>query len=50
MSVDISHLVFESLGNTNNEVVDQGLYRSEGCDVFASTMVEFDVDCIGIGS
>ena len=50
MSVDISHLVFESLRNTDDEVVDQGLDRSEGCDVFAGTVVEFDVDCIGVGS
>lgn len=43
MGVDISHLVLEATCDTNDEVVDEGLDSSKGCDVFAGTVVQFDV-------
>lgn len=50
MCVDIAHLVLVSPGDTDDEVVYQSLDCSEGCDILASAMVEFDVDCVGVGS
>ena len=46
MGVDVSHLVLESLGNTDDQVVDEGTDSSEGGDVLAGTMVELDVNDI----
>ena len=43
MGVDVSHLVLETSGDTNNQVVDDCLDGSKGCDVFAGTVVQFDV-------
>ena len=43
MGVDVSHLVLETARDTDNEVVDDCLDSSEGCDVFARTVVQFDV-------
>jgi hypothetical protein len=44
MGVDVSHLVLESLGHTSDHVVDERSDGSEGSDVLARAMVEFDVD------
>ena len=44
MSVDISHLVLEALGHTNNEVIDEGANGAEGGNVLAVAVVHFDVD------
>jgi len=46
MCVDVSHLVLESLGNTNDQVVDQGSDCAESSDVFAGTVVKLDVNDI----
>ena len=43
MGIDISHLVFVALGDTNDQVLDDGLHGSEGCDVLSRAMVDFDV-------
>jgi hypothetical protein len=42
MCINVSHLVFEAFRDTDDEVVDYGLDCSEGCDVFAGTMVDLD--------
>ncbi len=39
MSVDVSHFILESLRNTNNEVVDEGLHSTKRGDRLASAMV-----------
>ena len=46
MCVDVSHLVLESLGDTDNQVVDESTDGSEGSDVLAGTVVQLDVDNI----
>lgn len=46
MGVDVSHLVLEALGDTDDEVVDEGTDSSESGDVLAGTVVELDVDDI----
>lgn len=49
MGVDVTHLVLEALGNTDDHVVDQGLDCAEGCDILAGTVVELDVDDLLLG-
>jgi hypothetical protein len=49
MCVDVSHLVFVTLGNTNDQVVDESSDGSESGDVLAGTVVQFDVDNILLG-
>lgn len=44
MGVDVSHLVLESLGNTDDKVVDQSADSSEGSDILAGTVVKLNVD------
>lgn len=44
MGVDVSHLVFESLCDADDQVVDDAFDGAEGSDVLASAVVEFDVD------
>ena len=46
MCVDISHLVLEALGDTNNQVVDESADCAESSDVLAGTVVQLDVDDI----
>ena len=46
MCVDISHLVLESLGDSDNQVVDQCADGSESGNVLSGTVVQFDVDDI----
>jgi len=46
MCVDISHLVLEALGDTDDQVVDEGSDCAEGSDVLSGTVVQFDVDNI----
>lgn len=43
MSVDVSHLVFETPCNANYEIVDEGLDSAESGNVFASAVVKFDI-------
>lgn len=44
MCIDISHLVFESSADPNNQVVNEALDRSKGGNILASTVVEFDIN------
>lgn len=46
MCVDISHLVFETLGNTDDQVVDESTDGSESSDVLAGSVVKLDLDDI----
>lgn len=46
MCVDVSHLVLEALGDTNDQVVDESSDSSEGSNVLSRAVVEFDVDDI----
>ena len=43
MGVDIAHLVLEAFGDTNDEVVDDGLDCAESGHVLARAMVKFDI-------
>jgi hypothetical protein len=49
MGVDESHLVFESLCNTDDQVVDKSADCSESGDVLSGTVVQFDIDNIFLG-
>lgn len=46
MCVDVSHLVLESLCDTDDQVVDESSDCSEGSDVLAGTVVKLDIDDI----
>ena len=46
MCVDVSHLVSVTLGDTDDQVVDESADSSESGDVLAGTVVQFDVDDI----
>lgn len=49
MCVDVSHLVLESLCDTDDHVVDDGADSTEGSDRLARAMVEFDRNYVGLG-
>ena len=49
MRVDVAHLVLEALGNTNDQVVDEGSDGSESSDVLAVSVVNLDADNTGLG-
>jgi hypothetical protein len=49
MGVDVTHLVLEALGNTNDHVVDERTDSTESGDVLAGTVVHLDLDGGGIG-
>jgi len=46
VSVDISHLVLVASGHTGDQVVDDRLDGSEGSDILAGAVVDFDLDCL----
>lgn len=46
MCVDVSHLVLETFGDANDQVVDEGSDCAEGSDVLSGTVVQLDVDDI----
>ena len=50
MCIDIAHLVLETLGHADDEVVDESLDGPERSDILAGTVVEFNVDGVGIRS
>jgi hypothetical protein len=49
MGVDVTHLVLEALGDTNNHVVDERAHGTESGDVLAGTVVHLNLDGGGIG-
>ena len=49
MGVDVTHLVLEALGDTNDHVVDERTDGTESSDVLAGTVVHLDLDGGGIG-
>jgi hypothetical protein len=44
MGVDVSHLVLESLGDTDDQVVDESADCSEGSNILARAVVKLDGD------
>lgn len=46
MGVDISHLVFVSLGDTDYEIVDERFDCPESSDILARAVVDFDRDLL----
>lgn len=48
MGVDVTHLVLEALGDTDDHVVDQGADGTESGDILAGTVVELNVDEVGL--
>lgn len=49
MGVDVAHLVLEALGDTNDQVVDDGADGTEGGNGLADTVVNVDGNHIGLG-
>jgi hypothetical protein len=49
MGVDVSHFVFITLGDANDEVLDDGLDSAESSDIFAAAVVDLDRDNIFLG-
>jgi hypothetical protein len=50
MSVDVAHLVLEALGDTDNEVVDDGADGAEGSDTLARAVVHLNGDDVLLGA
>lgn len=50
VSVDVAHLVLEALGDTNDQVVDDGTDGTQGSDTLAGTVVQLDRDNILLGA
>lgn len=50
MGVDVAHLVLETAGDTDHEVVDDGADSAESSNTLASTVVELDGDDILLGA
>lgn len=48
MGVDVSHLVLEALGNTNDQVVHDSADGTESGDILADTVVDVDGDGAGL--
>jgi hypothetical protein len=44
VSVDVAHLVEETTGDTDNQVVDKGSDGTEGSDTLSNTVVQLDGD------
>jgi hypothetical protein len=44
MGIDVSHLVFEALRDTDNQVVNQGSDCAESSDILASAVVQLNID------
>ena len=50
VSVDVAHLVLEALGNTDDQVVDEGTNGTKGSDSLADTVVHLNGDDILLGA
>lgn len=44
MCIDVSHLVSVTLGDTDDQVVDESADSSESSNILTSTVVQLDVD------
>lgn len=49
MGVDVSHLVLEALGDTDDQVVDEGADGAQGGDVLPAAMVDLNGDDVLLG-
>lgn len=49
MGVDVAHLVLESLGDTGDQVLDDGADGTEGGDIFTVAVVDLDGDGVLLG-
>jgi hypothetical protein len=49
MGVDVAHLVLVALGDTDDQVVDEGADGAEGSDALARAVVELDLDEVLLG-
>lgn len=50
MGVDVTHLVQEAAGDTDDQVVDDGADGTEGSDTLAGTVVQLDGDDLLLGA
>lgn len=44
MGIDVSHLVLVSLGDTDNQILDERLHGSQGSDILSRAVVNFDLN------
>jgi hypothetical protein len=49
VGVDVAHLVLEALGDTDDQVVDEGAHCPEGGDGLAAAVVDLDADDVLLG-
>lgn len=50
MGVDVTHLVLESTGDTDHQVVDDGADSTESGNTLAGAVVQLDGDDVGLGA
>lgn len=50
VSIDVTHLVQETAGDTDDQVVDEGTDSSESGNTLASTVVQLDRDGVLVGA
>lgn len=50
VSVDVTHLVLETLGDTDDQIVDDGADGTEGSDTLTGTVVHLNGDDILLGA
>lgn len=50
VSVDVAHLVLEALGNTDDQVVDEGADGTEGSNTLTGTVVQLNRDNVLLGA
>jgi hypothetical protein len=49
MGVHVAHLVLVAFCDAGDQVLDDGLYCSEGSDILAAAVVDFDLDNVRLG-
>jgi hypothetical protein len=49
MGVYVAHLVLETLGDANDQVVNEGADSSEGSDILSGAVVDLDADNVLLG-
>lgn len=49
MGIDVSHLVLEALGDTGDQVLDDGSDGAEGGNIFTVAVVDLDRDGVLLG-
>ena len=49
MGVNVTHFIFETLGDADYQIVDEGFHGAQGGDILPRTVVHFDNDGVLVG-